>query len=76
MSSEKIPFPDRERSDLETFQATGDGSEQKHLDSEKALHVQDDDLPAIQQLTVEELYDKEKYDLSTMEPGDVFVLLQ
>lgn len=34
------------------------------------------DLPAIQQLTVEELYDKDKYDLSTMEPGDVFVLLQ
>jgi H+-transporting ATPase len=27
-------------------------------------------------LTVEELYDKEKFDLSTMEPGDVFQLLQ
>jgi H+-transporting ATPase len=27
-------------------------------------------------LTVEELYDKEKYDLSTMEPGDIFQLLQ
>ncbi|KAI9485758.1 MAG: hypothetical protein EXX96DRAFT_546374 [Benjaminiella poitrasii] len=27
-------------------------------------------------LTVEELYDKEKFDLSTMEPGDVFELLQ
>jgi H+-transporting ATPase len=34
------------------------------------------DMPAIQQLTVEELYDKDKYDLSTMEPGDVFALLQ
>ncbi|KAI8087624.1 uncharacterized protein B0P05DRAFT_531697, partial [Gilbertella persicaria] len=27
-------------------------------------------------LTVEELYDKEKFDLSTMEPGDIFELLQ
>ena len=33
-------------------------------------------LPDIKNLTVEELYDKDKYDLSTMEPGDVFVLLQ
>lgn len=33
-------------------------------------------LPPMQHLTVEELYDKDKYDLSTMEPGDVFVLLQ
>lgn len=33
-------------------------------------------VSAIQHLTVEELYDKDKYDLSTMEPGDVFVLLQ
>ncbi|KAG0163039.1 plasma membrane H+-ATPase [Apophysomyces sp. BC1034] len=30
----------------------------------------------IRSLTVEELYDKDKYDLSTMEPGDVFSLLQ
>lgn len=34
------------------------------------------DLPNMQSLTVEELYDKDKYDLSTMEPGDVFTLLQ
>jgi len=27
-------------------------------------------------LTVEELYDKDKFDLSTMEPGDIFELLQ
>jgi H+-transporting ATPase len=33
-------------------------------------------VSAIQHLTVEELYDKDKYDLSTMEPGDVFILLQ
>lgn len=33
-------------------------------------------LTPIQHLTVEELYDKDKYDLSTMEPGDVFTLLQ
>ena len=38
--------------------------------------TKESDAPAIQQLTVEELYDKDKYDLSTMEPGDVFVLLQ
>ncbi|ORX62428.1 plasma-membrane proton-e [Hesseltinella vesiculosa] len=30
----------------------------------------------VQTLTVEELYDKDKFDLSTMEPGDVFDLLQ
>ncbi|RCH82017.1 plasma membrane H+-ATPase, partial [Rhizopus azygosporus] len=39
-------------------------------------HAPNHEIPAIQQLTVEELYDKDKYDLSTMEPGDVFVLLQ
>ena len=33
-------------------------------------------LPDMKNLTVEELYDKEKYDMSTMEPGDVFTLLQ
>lgn len=33
-------------------------------------------VPHMQHLTVEELYDKDKYDLSTMEPGDVFALLQ
>lgn len=39
-------------------------------------HDQNGDLPGMQSLTVEELYDKEKFDLSTMEPGDVFALLQ
>lgn len=39
-------------------------------------HPNGGDVPPMQQLTVEELYDKDKYDLSTMEPGDVFVLLQ
>ncbi|CDS14035.1 hypothetical protein LRAMOSA06206 [Lichtheimia ramosa] len=43
--------------------------------NEKSLH-NGRDLPDIKNLTVEELYDKDKYDLSTMEPGDVFVLLQ
>ncbi|CAO3600426.1 unnamed protein product [Absidia cylindrospora] len=33
-------------------------------------------LPEMKSLTVEELYDKDKFDLSTMEPGDVFTLLQ
>jgi H+-transporting ATPase len=33
-------------------------------------------LPGMKSLTVEELYDKDKFDLSTMEPGDVFTLLQ
>lgn len=31
---------------------------------------------AVQNLTVEEMYDKEKYDLSTMEEGDVFKMLE
>lgn len=34
------------------------------------------DMPNGMTLTVEELYDKDKFDLSTMEPGDVFQLLQ
>ncbi|KAG2186637.1 hypothetical protein INT44_002861 [Umbelopsis vinacea] len=33
-------------------------------------------VPNGMSLTVEELYDKDKFDLSTMEPGDVFQLLQ
>jgi hypothetical protein len=33
-------------------------------------------VPNGMNLTVEELYDKDKHDLSTMEPGDVFQLLQ
>jgi hypothetical protein len=37
---------------------------------------QQTDVPNGMQLTVEELYDKDKHDLSTMEPGDVFQLLQ
>jgi H+-transporting ATPase len=31
---------------------------------------------AVKTLTVEEMYDKEKYDLSTMEQGDVFKMLE
>ena len=36
------------------------------------------DIPeqAVKVLTVEDMYDKEKYDLSTMEPGDVFKMLE
>ncbi|CAO3639838.1 unnamed protein product [Cunninghamella blakesleeana] len=34
------------------------------------------DSPDMKALTVEELYDKEKFDLSTMEPGDIFTLLR
>ncbi|CAO3684724.1 hypothetical protein G6F70_004873 [Rhizopus microsporus] len=49
-------------------------TEDKEVNVEK--HAPNQEIPAIQQLTVEELYDKDKYDLSTMEPGDVFVLLQ
>jgi hypothetical protein len=49
-------------------------AEDKEVNVEK--HAPNREIPAIQQLTVEELYDKDKYDLSTMEPGDVFVLLQ
>jgi hypothetical protein len=41
----------------------------------KATHV---DIPeqAVKTLTVEEMYDKEKYDLSTMKEGDVFKMLE
>ena len=31
---------------------------------------------AVTNLTVEEMYDKEKYDLSTMKEGDVFKMLE
>ena len=31
---------------------------------------------AVKNLTVEEMYDKEKYDLSTMEEEDVFKILE
>jgi hypothetical protein len=36
------------------------------------------DVPedAVKNLTVEEMYDKEKYDLSTMKEGDVFKMLE
>ena len=41
----------------------------------KSIHV---DIPehAVKNLTVEEMYDKEKYDLSTMKEGDVFKMLE
>ena len=41
----------------------------------KSTHV---DIPehAVKSLTVEEMYDKEKYDLSTMKEGDVFKMLE
>ena len=44
-------------------------------DENKATTV---DIPegAVKTLTVEEMYDKEKYDLSTMEAGDVFKMLE
>jgi hypothetical protein len=36
------------------------------------------DIPEdpVKNLTVEEMYDKEKYDLSTMKEGDVFKMLE
>jgi hypothetical protein len=37
------------------------------------VNIPDD---AVKNLTVEEMYDKEKYDLSTMEEGDVFKMLE
>jgi len=44
-------------------------------DKAKATTV---DIPenAVKILTVEEMYDKEKYDLSTMESDDVFKMLE
>ncbi|KAI8088744.1 uncharacterized protein BX664DRAFT_261822 [Halteromyces radiatus] len=47
--------------------------------NEKGQHhyeQQQQDVPDMKSLTVEELYDKEKFDLSTMEPGDVYTLLR
>jgi H+-transporting ATPase len=41
----------------------------------KATTVQIPDQ-AVKTLTVEDMYDKEKYDLSTMEQGDVFKMLE
>ncbi|KAI8069659.1 E1-E2 ATPase-domain-containing protein [Gongronella butleri] len=43
---------------------------------EKHNHTDNGNVPDMKSLTVEELYDKEKFDLSTMEPGDVFTLLR
>ena len=36
------------------------------------------DIPEnpVKNITVEDMYDKEKYDLSTMEEGDVFKMLE
>ncbi|KAG0173079.1 plasma membrane H+-ATPase [Apophysomyces sp. BC1034] len=44
--------------------------------AEDAAHKQQALSGDVTSLTVEELYDKDKFDLSTMEPGDVFQLLQ
>ena len=43
--------------------------------NQKSTHV---DIPedAVKNLTVEEMYDKEKYDLSTMKEDDVFKMLE
>ena len=48
---------------------------EKHEQQQNATNEKEP-LPDMKNLTVEELYDKEKYDMSTMEPGDVFTLLQ
>jgi hypothetical protein len=74
MSGEKKKDPILQQEHGDVPQSTS--SEQKHYDSEKTFPAHDDDLPVVQQLTVEELYNKEKYDLSTMEPGNIFVFLQ
>lgn len=44
-------------------------------DKPKSVYM---DLPEnnIKSLTVDEMYDKEKYDLSTMHEGDVFTMLK
>ncbi|KAF7725489.1 plasma membrane H+-ATPase [Apophysomyces ossiformis] len=62
--------------------ASDDSNAEKHQTPEPATKQEitgpngSGDLPNMKSLTVEELYDKDKYDLSTMEPGDVFTLLQ
>lgn len=75
-------LPDRERGEKEGTGMSPPGVSptssinQNHDDSENTLNGTNGDPLAMQHLTVEELYDKEKYDLSTMEPEDVFVVLQ
>ncbi|KAG2222903.1 hypothetical protein INT45_013534 [Circinella minor] len=49
---------------------------EKHEEKQQSTTDEKEPLPDMKNLTVEELYDKEKYDMSTMEPGDVFTLLQ
>ncbi|KAI7872042.1 hypothetical protein BDF14DRAFT_1755639 [Spinellus fusiger] len=63
-----------------------DPSTEKRGDSSVSSNESNDEDPQssepknktddVRTLTVEELYNKEKYDLSTMEPDDIFVLLQ
>ncbi|KAI8088739.1 uncharacterized protein BX664DRAFT_379051 [Halteromyces radiatus] len=58
---------------------TANNKEESTLNQDNISHPQLDvngNLPGMKSLTVEELYDKEKFDLSTMQPGDVFTLLQ
>lgn len=43
---------------------------------EKKQQPPQGDIPDMKSLTVEELYDKEKYDMSTMDTNDVLALLQ
>lgn len=79
---QQVPQPqEKEEVSESTTNVTTSGSSSSHNNDEKAdlkphAGAEEGDLPPMQQLTVEELYDKDKYDLSTMEPGDVFVLLQ
>lgn len=55
---------------------TIDQGTQQQQNEKYEIEQDQQNLPHMQSLTVEELYDKEKFDLSTMEPGDVFTLLQ
>lgn len=77
-SNEKLlPHSNEQNNDigpLDPSPAAPNGSADHNVENTKPEHHSD--VPNGMQLTVEELYDKDKHDLSTMEPGDVFQLLQ
>lgn len=56
--------------------STDPNAEKQEPKVEQQQDASNVNMPNGMSLTVEELYDKDKFDLSTMEPGDVFQLLQ
>ncbi|KAJ2957487.1 hypothetical protein NQZ79_g6789 [Umbelopsis isabellina] len=76
-SNEKLlPQSNEHNNDIGPLDASPAPNGSADHDVENTKPEQHTDVPNGMQLTVEELYDKDKHDLSTMEPGDVFQLLQ